>query len=111
MNVVRTLEPLNINAGRLTLSKDQARRRPRALKHLNDDVYEVVEPVQFKAGEVLGIAGALDKYTLARVDLIEAAGVKVAPDPDPGGDPFADGDAAATGDAVEPAGTNRRRRK
>lgn len=49
--------PTFFHSGKLTLSKDQARLRAHNLKHIAGDIYEIVNPVQFKAGEKIGYDG------------------------------------------------------
>ena len=55
--------PLSLYAGAvLALSAEQAARRVPALWPLDDGLYEVRQPVQFKAGEVIGFGGDLPKH-------------------------------------------------
>ena len=58
-------------SGFIGLSKDQAARRSTALKKVRGkkDTYEIIQPVEFKAGEVIVIDP--DKATLARLELTE----------------------------------------
>lgn len=54
--------PATFGAGaRLGLSKEQAAARANALKEVAKGVFVAQQPVQFKAGEVIGIDGDLPK--------------------------------------------------
>lgn len=57
--------------GLIGLSKEQAARRPTALKRVKakKNLYQIIKPVEFKAGEVIAIDP--DKATLARLALTE----------------------------------------
>ena len=46
-----TGSPLNVNGGKVKLSKEQASDRKSCLKLVKGGVYEVVKPIQFKIGE------------------------------------------------------------
>jgi hypothetical protein len=66
---VRATTTLPLGPGAiLTLTGRQASRRAHALQHLGGDRYQVTQPVQFKAGEELGVEGDLPK---ALADQIE----------------------------------------
>lgn len=61
--------PATFGAGaRLGLSKEQAAARAHALKEVAKGVYVAQQPVQFKAGEVVGIDGDLPKVLAELVD-------------------------------------------
>lgn len=51
--------PLNVNAGRVKLTKDQARRRAHLLAAVDgkEGEFDVVRPIQFKVGETFGFEG------------------------------------------------------
>lgn len=70
-----TTEIVEFFAGRLVLNENQAARRGHALElveKLDDDLslFDVVGPVQFKAGEIVGLEDP-DKVTRARIELTE----------------------------------------
>lgn len=53
---------------RLLLSNEQAAPRLHALKALASGLYETTSPVQFKAGESIGVQGAVPKSLQAVLD-------------------------------------------
>lgn len=55
----------NLNSGLVELDQDQARRRKHNIKHVKDNVYGIVNPIQFKAGEKLGHDGDVNKALLS----------------------------------------------
>lgn len=59
MKTYKTIKTVNIAAGRLKLSADQARRRKHLIKKVDgeDNVYDIISPCQFKAGEEIGYEG------------------------------------------------------
>lgn len=100
MNIYRVSKLLSLFTGLLLLTSKQAAPRQHALSaqpvrvtalHLTADdlknmgvesadelgVYEIIAPVQFKAGEILGLAGDVNKTTL---ELIAPAGEQPAPE-------------------------------
>lgn len=61
-----TQGPLTLAPGRVVrLNGQQAALRAHALKQRKDGAYEVVQPVQFKNGEVLGFDDVPDKAILS----------------------------------------------
>lgn len=62
-----TTDKVDLLSGVLDLTEDQARRRKGWLKKLESGSYEIIKPVQFKAGEVFGFEGELSKYHLERM--------------------------------------------
>lgn len=66
-----------LNIGVLVLNKGQAHPRRHNLKALGKDRFEIVSPVEFKVGEVIGYEGDLPK-ALATVMIDEAAAKKEA---------------------------------
>lgn len=79
MKMIETLAVVNFGPGAmLTLSADQVRRRQRVLRDMGDGVYEALDHVQFKSGEVFGYDGVLSKSMLA---LVKVDGQSVAPPP------------------------------
>lgn len=62
---------INVNGGYIGLDEKQAGARRGRVKPTKDaGVYEVVRPVQFKAGEKIRLANP-DKTTLSRLDQTE----------------------------------------
>lgn len=62
-----TTDKVDLLSGVLDLTEDQARRRKGWLKKLDSGLFEIIKPVQFKAGEVFGFDGELSKYHLERM--------------------------------------------
>lgn len=77
MKYTVTSAPARIHSGVLVLDKEQARRRRHNLKPLGKDRYEIINPVEFKAGEVIGYEGDLPK-SMADVMVSEADAKKAA---------------------------------
>ena len=61
---------VNVNAGCVLLSADQVRRRRHNLKAVGDDVFEIVNPIQFKHGETFGYDGPVDHITAEMVSRV-----------------------------------------
>lgn len=61
----------NFHTGVLLLSDEQARARSYALKTLGDGLFEIVSPVQFKRGEVVGFEGPVNKAQLQEIQEIK----------------------------------------
>lgn len=98
MQLYQVTAPLvTLHAGRVQLTKDQARRRRHVMKHVTEDVFEITTPIQFKHGETFGYDGEVSKAL--SVQLRDPNAPKPAA-------------AAADGDAgPAPADTAQRRRK
>ena len=63
-----------LNEGLVELNEDQARRRSQNIKHVEDNVYRILKPVQFKVGEKLGHDGVVNKALMTCLtDLDELA--------------------------------------
>jgi len=58
-----TEKPVTISSGILRLEKDQAKTRAHNLKLINPKAgtYEIINPVEFKVGEVIGYDGDLGR--------------------------------------------------
>lgn len=70
MNRYLIVAPATFGAGtRVGLSKEQAAARVQALRQLGGGLYVALQPVQFKAGETVGVDGDLPK---AMADLVGA---------------------------------------
>ena len=48
-------KPVSLHTGRIQLTKDQAATRADRVQKVMGDVYDIIAPVQFKAGEVFGL--------------------------------------------------------
>lgn len=70
MKTYRTTGILDLFCGRIGLVDTQAAPRGRSLRRLGDGLYEVVSPVQFKAGEVLRLDD-LPKTVLGRLECLD----------------------------------------
>lgn len=71
MNYTVTASSARLSTGVLVLTQKQASRRGHNLKALGKNRYEIVNPVEFKAGEVIGYEGEIPK-ALADVLINEA---------------------------------------
>lgn len=68
----KTSAIVELRSGLVELSADQQRRRaPMIKKTSHAGVFEIVKPIQFKAGEQFGIAGELPKALLKQVTTVE----------------------------------------
>lgn len=61
MIIYTTTEPVTLTGGILELDSDQVRRRVHYLKKLEDGRFEIVNPINFKAGETFGFDGDVPK--------------------------------------------------
>ena len=61
MQTYRVIAPLTLHTGGIALTDAQAEPRANRLQRRGEGVYEVVLPVQFKAGEEIGYEGDLPK--------------------------------------------------
>lgn len=84
----KTTAIVDLFAGSVGLSDNQAARRSPHLKKVKKGVYEITAPVQFKAGEIITLAKP-DKITLAKLELFKP---EKAGDPGPVNDPSQDSD-------------------
>jgi len=76
----------NFASGVLKLTKEQAKAREHALEDLGDGYFEVMTPVGFKRGEIVGFDGEVNKALLQLVDEIgEAPSAPPAPPAPPAG--------------------------
>lgn len=74
--------PVSFHPGAvLLLSEAQAATRGHALQSLGDGRYAVQSPVQFKAGEEIGVAGDVPKALQAVLENPEVAQAKAAEKP------------------------------
>ena len=67
MQKYKTTATIELFSGKVGLSEKQAATRTARLKKVKQGVFEVVSPVQFKAGEEIGIEDP-DKATLANLE-------------------------------------------
>jgi hypothetical protein len=97
----RTLAPLTLQIGVVVgITELQAQRRARLLQEVRPGYYRAVQPVQFKAGELIVIDGQISKADAVSLELAAPAAaapnVTALPSPIPearrkprGGGPFA----------------------
>ena len=87
MVIYTTTEPVTLTGGILELDADQARRRTLNLRKLDGGRFEIVKPVNFKAGETFGFDGIvpraiakvmidLDKVEVVKAEAEESKPVK-----------------------------------
>lgn len=75
----RVIAPLTLHVGRIKLTREQYEPRAHCLqKTKTRDVYNIVGPVQFKAGEVIALDRALPKALNDRAEPINTAAAKSA---------------------------------
>ena len=55
MKQYRVRQTIDLHGGLIRLSEDQAEGRAHRLKRLDEDLYEITSPIQFKVGEVFHI--------------------------------------------------------
>lgn len=55
-------DTVTVHEGKVTLSPAQYKRRASLVDKVGGDVYLVVSPVQFKAGEIFGYDGEIPKH-------------------------------------------------
>jgi len=67
MKDYKTIGVVSLFGGVVGLSSEQAESRPNAVKKLKSGEYEVIAPVQFKAGEIIGLDN-VGKTTLALLE-------------------------------------------
>ncbi|MFK5951770.1 MAG: hypothetical protein QM498_01855 [Desulfobacterium sp.] len=70
MEKYKTTGLVTLYQGQIGLAKNQAAVRKRKLKKVKGDIYEIIAPVQFKAGEVIRLVPP-DKITLVNLDLFK----------------------------------------
>lgn len=68
----KTLATVRLYCGHIVLDGKQADRRAACLKKIKSGMYEIEKPVEFKAGEVIGLADAPKPYR----NLLEEVGAK-----------------------------------
>lgn len=74
----KTIKIIELFAGQIGLSAKQAQARPGKLKKIKDGLYEIVSPVQFKAGEVIELNNP-DKIILSKLECLEEPAPKKKP--------------------------------
>ena len=72
MNKYQVTEAVSIYTGLLELTEAQAKPRMHNLNHVQNNVYMVMQPVMFKAGEVIGYDGELPKAMLMQMENLDA---------------------------------------
>ena len=66
-----TEETIGLASGRIGLTDAQAKPRAAKLKNVKKGVYEILEPIEFKAGETI-LLEAPDKFLISRLIDVEA---------------------------------------
>lgn len=81
MKQYRTLKTFKVSTGLIGLSAGQAKDRAAKVEPRGDGVYEVLQQVQFKAGEIVGLA-EVGKAMQSVVELVSSEEpAEVAADP------------------------------
>jgi hypothetical protein len=70
MREYQTTGIIRVNCGYIGLDKHQAGARRSRVRQIRDGVYEVLQPIEFKAGEKIRLDNP-DKITLARMDCLD----------------------------------------
>jgi len=72
----KTLQIVNLFSGEIGLSPKQAKPRSKKLKPVfgKPDTFEILEGIQFKAGETIRLAGVIPKVMRASLSKIMADG-------------------------------------
>lgn len=70
MKPYRTLATVRLFAGRIGLTDDQVKWRAQCLSQVQDNIYEIISKVTFKAGEVIGLEDPPKVY-MASLDCLE----------------------------------------
>ena len=65
MNKFEAIEAINLHSGNVELDEDQARRRAHNIKEVEEGIFNIINPIQFKIGEKFGYDGEVSK-TLAQ---------------------------------------------
>lgn len=78
MKRYQVVKTMRIGEGVLQLTDSQARDRTGKIRKREDGAYDVLHPIEFKAGEVLGVA-ALPKHLGVHVQDLDAEGVNDPP--------------------------------
>ncbi len=68
MKAYRVEQYCKIPCGRICLDESQAAKRAPYLKHLHDQIYEIMQPINFKAGEIIGLEKAIKGLPLISLD-------------------------------------------
>lgn len=61
MKTYKAMKVVTLAQGNVSLTEDQAKTRAHNIKGMGDGVYQIVNPVQFKAGEKFGYDGEISK--------------------------------------------------
>ena len=68
MKTYMSLQPVTIQFGLVQLNKEQAKSRMHNLTLVDGDKYQIVNAINFKAGEVFGFDGQLPKSMVDSLD-------------------------------------------
>lgn len=52
---------VRLNAGLVELTPDQEKTRSANLRPVGGDVFEIIKPIEFKSGELIGYEGTISK--------------------------------------------------
>ena len=58
MKKYKVIKPITIPCGVVCLTKEQATPRLEMIKHVKGDTYDVLLPIMFKSGELIGVENA-----------------------------------------------------
>lgn len=61
MQRYKVLDTISLHTGILDLTEAQATPRKDALISLGEGLYEIIKPVEFKAGEIIGYDGDINR--------------------------------------------------
>ena len=62
MKPYRTLAMVRLFTGKIGLTDEQVKWRANCLKKITDDVYEIIDEITFKDGEVIGLESVPKPY-------------------------------------------------
>jgi len=80
MREYQTTGIIRVNCGYIGLDKHQAGARRSRVKKVSDGIYEVLQPIEFKAGEKIKLENP-DKITLARMYCLDKPAAEPAKTP------------------------------
>lgn len=82
MNLYRVIsKPIRLHAGKLKLNENQLAPRKHLLSPEAGDVFEIISPVEFKVGELIGYDGEVNKALLQGLEpiILKAEAIEPAP--------------------------------
>ena len=63
--------PVVFHSGKIQLTDEQAKKRSHQITKVKGDLYDILTPVSFKAGEVVGLEKASKTYLANLEEVIE----------------------------------------